>query len=116
MVIVDLLFWATVIIVAGALIGNYLGIMGYVGDLWFWFGNQGLSYLELGRFWQIGFFLGMVFWSLLVMRGLWPSWQSFRIATRQFWTGRIRLEHLIWGVHHQYRAALCIRHGTAVSC
>jgi nitric oxide reductase large subunit len=33
------------------------------------FGNQGLSYLELGRFWQIGFFIGLVFWSALVMRG-----------------------------------------------
>jgi nitric oxide reductase subunit B len=94
--LVDLLFWATVIIVAGTLIGDYLGIMGYIGHDWFWFGNQGLSYLELGRFWQIGFFLGLVFWSLLVLRGLWPSWETLRRATRQFWTGRIRLEHLIW--------------------
>jgi nitric oxide reductase subunit B len=30
------------------------------------------------------------------LRGLWPSWEAFRSATRQFWTGRIRLEHLIW--------------------
>jgi nitric oxide reductase subunit B len=94
--LVDLLFWATVIIVVGALVGDYLGIMGYIARLWFWFGNQGLSYLELGRFWQIGFFLGLVFWSLLVLRGLWPSWEAFKSATRQFWTGRIRLEHLIW--------------------
>jgi nitric oxide reductase subunit B len=94
--LVDLLFWATVIIVAGALIGDYLGIMGYIGDDWFWFGNQGLPYLELGRFWQIGFFIGLVFWSLLVLRGLWPSWETLKRATRQFWTGRIRLEHLIW--------------------
>ena len=94
--LVDLLFWATVIIVVGALVGDYLGIMGYIGENWFWFGNQGLSYLELGRFWQIGFFIGLVFWSALVMRGLWPSWATFKRATRQFWTGRIRLEHLIW--------------------
>ncbi len=95
-VLVDLLFWATVVIVAGAVIGNYLGIMGLIGNAWFWFGNQGLSYLELGRFWQIGFFLGLVFWSALVLRGLWPSVDSFKRATRQFWTGHIRLEHLIW--------------------
>ena len=94
--LVDLLFWATVIIVVGALVGDYLGIMGYIGRAWFWFGNQGLSYLELGRFWQIGFFIGLVFWSALVMRGLWPSWETLRRATRQFWTGRIRLEHLLW--------------------
>ncbi len=94
--LVDLLFWATVIIVAGAVIGNYLGIMGVIGKGWFWFGNQGLSYLELGRAWQIGFFAGLVIWSALVLRGLWPSWETLRRATRQFWTGRIRLEHLIW--------------------
>ncbi|MBU6489737.1 MAG: cbb3-type cytochrome c oxidase subunit I, partial [Burkholderiales bacterium] len=94
--LVDLLFGATVIIVAGALIGDYLGIMGVIKKGWFWFGNQGLSYLELGRFWQIGFFIGLAFWSLLVLRGLWPSWATFRQATQEFWTGRIRLEHLVW--------------------
>jgi nitric oxide reductase subunit B len=94
--LVDLLFWATVIVVVGALVGDYLGIMGVIGNAWFWFGNQGLSYLELGRFWQIGFFVGLAFWSALVLRGLWPSWDSLKRATRQFWTGRIRLEHLIW--------------------
>ncbi len=94
--LVDLLFWVTVIIVAGALIGDYLGIMGYIRKDWFWFGNQGLSYLELGRFWQIGFFVGLLSWSLLMLRGLWPTGAVLRQATRQFWTGRIRLEHLLW--------------------
>ncbi|MFO1059922.1 MAG: cbb3-type cytochrome c oxidase subunit I [Dongiaceae bacterium] len=94
--LVDLLFWATVAVVAGALIGDYLGIMGYVAKGWFWVGNQGLSYLELGRLWQIGFFAGLAFWSVLVLRGLWPTRETLRLATRQFWTGRIRLEHLIW--------------------
>ena len=28
--LVDLLFWVTLVIVAGALIGNWLGIMGYI--------------------------------------------------------------------------------------
>ncbi len=94
--LVDLLFWATVIVVVGGLVGDYLGIMGYIGRDWFWFGNQGLSYLELGRFWQIGFFLGLLFWCVLVLRGLWPTREGLKAATRQFWTGRIRLEHLIW--------------------
>jgi len=94
--LVDILFWATVAVVVGAVVGDYLGIMDVISKGWFWFGNQGLSYLELGRFWQIGFFLGLVFWSALVLRGLWPSWDALRAATRQFWTGRIRLEHLLW--------------------
>jgi len=95
-ILVDLLFWATVVVVAGALVGDYLGIMGIIKKGWFWFGNQGLSYLELGRFWQIGFFLGLALWSVLVLRALWPTRPRLRVATREFWTGRIRLEHLLW--------------------
>ena len=94
--LVDLLFWVTLIIVAGALIGNWLGIMGYTGDAWFWFGNQGLSYIQLGRFWQIGFFVGLLVWSALMFRALWPTGPALRQATRQFWSGHIRLENLIW--------------------
>jgi len=94
--LVDFLFWVTLFVVAGALIGDYLGIMGIIDQGWFWFGNQGLSYIQLGRFWQIGFFVGLALWSILVMRALWPTMPLWRTATRQFWTGRIRLEHLIW--------------------
>lgn len=94
--LVDVLFWVTLFIVAGALIGNYLGIMGHIDKNWFWFGNQGLSYIQLGRAWQIGFFAGLAIWSVLVFRALWPTREGLRAATRQFWTGRIRLEHLIW--------------------
>ena len=94
--LVDFLFWVTLLIVAGALIGDYLGIMGVINQNWFWFGNQGLSYIQLGRFWQIGFFVGLALWSLLVMRALWPTTARWRRAAGQFWTGRIRLEHLIW--------------------
>jgi nitric oxide reductase subunit B len=93
---VDFLFWVTVLIVIGALLGDYLGIMGVINQDWFWFGNQGLSYIQLGRFWQIGFFIGLALWSLLVMRAMWPSASRWWRAAGQFWTGRIRLEHLIW--------------------
>jgi nitric oxide reductase subunit B len=94
--LVDVLFWVTLFIVVGALAGNYLGIMGYIGEGWFWFGNQGLSYIQLGRAWQIGFFAGLAIWSILVFRALWPTRATLVRATRQFWSGRIRLEHLIW--------------------
>lgn len=94
--LVSILFWVTLLVVAGALLGNYLGIMGHIQSGWFWFGNQGLSYIQLGRFWQIGFFVGLVFWSVLVFRALWPTREALRQATRQFWSGDIRLENLIW--------------------
>jgi nitric oxide reductase subunit B len=100
-VLVDILFWVTLAIVVGALAGNYFQIMGTfratgVRDGWFWFGNQGLSYIQLGRAWQIGFFAGLAIWSVLVFRALWPSRTALVAATRQFWSGRIRLEHLLW--------------------
>ena len=94
--LVELLFWVTLVVVAAALIGNYLGILGVIDQGWFWFGNQGLSYIQLGRFWQICFFAALASWSILVFRALWPEKQLLWEATRQFWTGRIRLEHLIW--------------------
>jgi nitric oxide reductase subunit B len=95
--LVDLLFWATLITVAGALLGDWLGIMGDLGQpTWFWLGNQGLSYIQLGRLWQIGFFAGLLIWSALMFRALWPTSAALRQATRQFWSGQIRLENLIW--------------------
>ena len=95
-VLVDVLFWVTLAVVAGALLGNYFGITGVIRRGWFWIGNQGLSYIQLGRAWQIGFFAGLAAWSILVFRALWPSRPMLWDATKQFWTGRIRLEHLIW--------------------
>ena len=94
--LVDLLFWVSLFVVAAALTGNYLGIQGVIDKGWFWFGNQGLSYIQLGRFWQILFFVALLSWSGLMFRALWPTRETLAVATKQFWTGRIRLEHLIW--------------------
>lgn len=94
--LVDLLFWVTLFVVAGGLIGNYLGNINVIDKNWFWFGNQGLSYIELGRFWQIGFFVGLVSWSILVFRALWPEKGLAMKAVREFVTGNIYLEHLLW--------------------
>jgi nitric oxide reductase subunit B len=95
-VLVELLFWVSLAVVVAALTGNYLGIMGVIDKGWFWFGNQGLSYIQMGRFWQICFFAALASWSILMLRALWPTREVLKQATRQFWTGRIRMEHLIW--------------------
>ncbi len=94
--LVDILFWVTLFIVAGALLGDYLGIMGYVNKAWFWIGNQGLSYIQLGRLWQIGFCVGLFLWSVIVLRGMWPTLNHLKAVFTEFWTGKIRLEHLFW--------------------
>jgi nitric oxide reductase subunit B len=95
-ILVDILFWVSLFVVAAALIGNYLGIQGVIDKGWFWFGNQGLSYIQLGRFWQICFFAALLAWSGLMFRALWPTRDVVVKATKQFWSGHIRLEHLIW--------------------
>src|SRR3546814_10154397 len=39
----------------------------------FWFGHQGYEYLDLGRFWQIALFLGILFWLVLMLRAMVPA-------------------------------------------
>ena len=95
-VLVEALFWVTLVVVAAALVGNYLGIQGVIDRGWFWIGNQGLSYIQLGRLWQMLFFVALAAWSFLVFRALWPARALLAQATREFWTGKVRLEHLIW--------------------
>lgn len=66
---VDILFWALVLVVAGTFIGNWLAIAQIMPEhLNFWLGHQGYEYVDLGRLWQIGKFLGIVFWLVLMMR------------------------------------------------
>jgi nitric oxide reductase subunit B len=51
----------------------WLGIQQRLGRAWFWFGSQGYEYLDLGRFWQIVLFAGLLFWLWLVFRALRPA-------------------------------------------
>ncbi|MDA3912889.1 cbb3-type cytochrome c oxidase subunit I [Oleiagrimonas sp.] len=94
--LVNLIFWVLVTIVAGALIGDYLGIMGLVHTNWFWFGNQGLSYLELGRFWQILFFVGLAVWCLVLLRAFLPTLKTLFRQNGGSLYGLFRIEHLLW--------------------
>lgn len=71
---VDLLFWALVLVTAGTFIGNWLAIAHLIPqELSFWFGHQGYEYLDLGRFWQILKFVGILLWLVLMLRGLSPA-------------------------------------------
>lgn len=93
--LVNLLFAAVLVIVAGALIGDYAGIMGWMGgSTWFWFGNQGLEYLQLGRFWQMLFFIGLAFWSGILLRAMWPTLRGLFRSGNLF--SAFRAEHLLW--------------------
>ncbi len=68
---VDILFWALVAVVVGSFAGNWLAIAQIMPEeLNFWLGHQGYEYVDLGRLWQIGKFLGVAFWLVLMLRGI----------------------------------------------
>ena len=73
---VHMLFWALVVLVAGSLFGEILGIHQIFGRLWSWFGHQGWEFLELGRFWQIILVIGFSFWLGLLYRTTAPALQD----------------------------------------
>lgn len=70
---INLLFGAIVFVAVGSLLGQWAGILQWLGDLWWWIGNQGWEYLEIGRAWQILLALGLTFWFLLLWRKVRPA-------------------------------------------
>jgi nitric oxide reductase subunit B len=71
---VDALFYALVFVVLGSTVTGWLGTLQHRGvDFSFWFGNQGLEYTSMGRFWQYLLFAGLLFWVVLLGRALWPA-------------------------------------------
>lgn len=71
---VDVLFWALVAVVVGSFAGNYLAIAQVMPPEWnFWLGHQGYEYVDLGRLWQIGKYVGILLWLVLMLRGVVPA-------------------------------------------
>ncbi|APF18076.1 cytochrome c oxidase subunit I [Caldithrix abyssi DSM 13497] len=90
--LVDVLWAALVVVAVGGIIGLYMGATGQMRDVWFWFGNEGRELINLGRFWDIGLVVGLVFWFLLVISLIRKAatnnplvstiiWSAFAIAT-----------------------------------
>ncbi|MGL6108470.1 MAG: cbb3-type cytochrome c oxidase subunit I, partial [Rubrivivax sp.] len=71
---VNFLFACLLVIVVGALGGQWFAVMQKMGlTANFWFGHQGYEYTDIGRFWQIFLFIGLMLWLVLVGRALWPA-------------------------------------------
>ncbi len=70
--LINTIFWITVILVGGSFAGILLGPKGLIGKNWYWLGNQGWEYVELGKLWQV--MLGVVFiiWAITLYRGIKP--------------------------------------------
>src|SRR5665213_74416 len=60
--VTHVLFAAFALVIGGSLLGEWLGIAQLLGDWWFWLGNQGWEYLELGRIWQYLLVAGLFAW------------------------------------------------------
>jgi nitric oxide reductase subunit B len=60
------LFAAFALVIFGSLLGEWAGLSQLLGRWWFWLGNQGWEYLELGRVWQILLVAGLFAWFALL--------------------------------------------------
>lgn len=90
--LVDVLWIALLVVAVGSIIGLYMGATGQMRDIWFWLGNEGRELINLGRVWDIGLVVGLVFWFLLIITLIRKSatnnpivstiiWSAFAIAT-----------------------------------
>ncbi len=71
---VNVLFGALLVVVLGSMAGEWMGIMQKLGLIQnFYFGHQGYEYIDLGRFWQILLFAGLLIWLFLMVRALRPA-------------------------------------------
>ncbi|MGI8670380.1 MAG: nitric-oxide reductase large subunit [Aridibacter sp.] len=72
---VNVLFVALLVVVLGSMGGQWLSVMHKLGsgDMWFWFGHQGYEYVDLGRVWQAGLFVGLLLWFGLILRTVLPA-------------------------------------------
>ncbi len=77
---VDVLLAALVVAVVGSFAGQWLTLTGHMTDpLWvYWFGHQGYEYIDMGRFWQILIFAGLLIWLGLMLRALVPAIRQAR--------------------------------------
>lgn len=71
---VNLLWVALLVVVIGSFAGEWMGIQQKLGHgANFWFGHMGYEFVDLGRFWAILLFAGLMIWLTLVGRALWPA-------------------------------------------
>lgn len=90
--LVDVLWFALVVVAVGSIIGLYMGATGQMRETWFWLGNEGRELINLGRLWDIGLVVGLVFWFVLIISLIRKAstnnpivstiiWSAFAIAT-----------------------------------
>ncbi|GAB4230916.1 MAG: nitric-oxide reductase large subunit [Acidobacteriota bacterium] len=107
--LVNVLFVALLVIVLGSLIGQWMSVQHRFSTdtMSFYLGHQGYEYIDLGRIWQIGLFVGLLMWFWLVYRTLRPALRQRGEERQLLWlligsAGAIALFYgagLMWGEH-----------------
>lgn len=77
---VHALFAAFALVIVGSLMGEWLGIAQWLASWWFWFGDQGWEYLELGRFWQYLLVAGLFGWFAMLWMLVRPRFLAVQAA------------------------------------
>jgi nitric oxide reductase subunit B len=68
------LFGALLVVVLGSMAGEWLSIKQLLPDtMAFMFGHSGYEYIDLGKIFQIGLFVGLLLWLFLVARAIMPA-------------------------------------------
>ncbi len=70
---IHVLFAAFALVIGASLLGEWAGMSGLLGDGWFWYGNQGWEFLEIGRFWQYLLVVGLLAWFAMLWSLARPS-------------------------------------------
>jgi len=105
---VNFLFISLLVIVIGSFAGQWAAVHRLFESLKanFWFGHQGYEYVDLGRFWQIYLFVGLLLWVALVVRALWPVLQEkgsksliYLVLVSALAIGLLYGAGLLWGQH-----------------
>lgn len=108
---VNLLFYALLIIVVGSTAFGWIGSLQHLGNSFsFWIGNQGLEFTSMGRIWQVLLFIGLLFWVLLLGRGLMPALKKpsesrgliAMVFLAALCIGGFYATSLTWGRHTHY--------------
>ena len=70
--LMNIIFWLTVLLVAGSFAGIFLGPKGIIPKYWYWLGHQGWEYVELGKLWQVMLAVVFIIWAIALYRGVKP--------------------------------------------
>lgn len=68
----NLIFTLLFIVVGGTFLGILLSQSEFLKNIWYYFGNQGWEFVEMGKIWQFILFIALIIWTFTIYRGVKP--------------------------------------------